>query len=197
MCRAYASSPRLSPGTGDPYGPLAIIFRQQYLRNYQSYAYPVVTKGLRDQGFTIAATPARRQDLRHLYPPERPVSPWQRLDRRVALIIDLAVTGLALFFFGRLVRAAELVGVAALLGAIALLTAFWLSLALVTGRFRRADLSAQATYERALRRWRALFYCEDCGSSFRRDRQGYLRPEAVPSYLRRDGVDETDRAANR
>ena len=113
----------------------------------------------------------------------------QAVDRRLTVVIDVAFLGLALFLFGRLVRAVEAIDLAIALGILAFVLALWLVVALATGQLRRLNGRTQDRYDRALRRWRALLYCADCAHAFRADGPGYLAPQAVPTYLEHDGPD--------
>jgi hypothetical protein len=179
----------LPPPRRNPYGPLFTIFRTDFYRADAFGQSPLVTGGWRSLGIAPPAPPERRAFARTLHPPRRPWTMGQAVDQRLTVVIDLAFLGLVLFLVGRLIRAVELVTLAALLGALAILVGLWFIVALATGQFRHVNGAAQDRYQRAERRWRALLYCEDCGSVFRRDGRGYLSPQGVPAYLERDGAD--------
>ena len=179
----------LPPPRRDPYGPIFNIFRTDFYRADAFGQSPLVTGGWRSLGIVPPAPPERRAFARTLRPPRRPWTMGQAVDRRLTVVVDLAFLGLALFLVGRIVRAVEFEALAALLGALAILVGHWFVVALATGQFRRINGVAQDRYERAMRRWRSLLYCEDCGHVFRPVGQGYLMPQAVPAYLERDGAD--------
>jgi hypothetical protein len=179
----------IPPPPRDPYGPLFTIFRADFYRADAFGQSPLVTGGWRALGIAAPTTPERRTFARTLRPPRPPWTMGQAIDRRLTVVIDLAFLGLTLYLFGRLIQAVELDTLALFLGALALLLALWFVVALATGQFRCANGATQARYDRAIRRWRALLYCEDCGHAFRADRPGYLPPQAVPAYLERAGAD--------
>lgn len=181
-------------GPRPEYGRIWDIFGAEFRPN-GGLQVPTVTNALRELGYPDPPVDRRRLGVRALVPPRRPWTMGQAVDGRLTVVIDLAFLGLTLYLGGRLVRAVELVDLAVLVGALALVVALWFVVALATGQFRRANGAAQARYDRATRRWRALLYCEDCGHAFRADSSGYLAPQGVPAYLERDGADEIAPAA--
>ena len=121
--------------------------------------------------------------IKDLLPPRAPLDYGQLVDARLTAMVNLAFLSLTLLLTGLALDIGAGIRVAVCLFVGLLLYTGWFVTMVATGQLRRSAADRWERDHRARQRWRALFYCDDCGGVFVIGWSSCIPPDSVHAYV--------------